>query len=347
MNFTLDAPTSPSLDGLISRDTETTKRSQRRFLPPDAQTDRLIRRLDVSSLRLFEVVCRSGSISKAAHTESLTASAISKRLKELEQTLGRELVQRRRDGIRPTRAGRVVLQQWFEIKSRLRVLGDGSDWGEDPSADGRLVIVCDERLFDFFSLDMLVQPRTLDLATQIDVYPTRHDVEHALLEASADVGLAQIDLERAVALPSERVDEDTLRLVYTPLAYVAIVRAVHPLACRGRSVDAADLLNFDLWPIGGAERVLAGMEQTVGRAAQTQGAPRWLRMSNALTVLEERGADAVVIAPVSLREVSRRFAGLRVLEPRESWARLAIEVVIPKDGDGFERAVDAVRAVFG
>ena len=59
------------------------------------------RRIDLISLQLFVAVCEAGSIGKAAEREFIAASAVSKRLADLEAALGTPLLYRhaRRIGV--------------------------------------------------------------------------------------------------------------------------------------------------------------------------------------------------------------------------------------------------------
>jgi hypothetical protein len=61
---------------------------------------------DITTLRLFVAVCDAGNIARAAEQQHIVASAVSKRLAALEQTLGTPLLERRRGGVAPTAAGR-------------------------------------------------------------------------------------------------------------------------------------------------------------------------------------------------------------------------------------------------
>ena len=57
------------------------------------------RRIDLTSLQLFVAVCELGSIGRAAEREFIAASAVSKRLSELESTLGTSLLYRHARGV--------------------------------------------------------------------------------------------------------------------------------------------------------------------------------------------------------------------------------------------------------
>ncbi|MDB5383307.1 MAG: transcriptional regulator, partial [Rhodospirillales bacterium] len=58
--------------------------------------------LDIITARLFVSVFEEGSIAAAARRESIAASAISKRISELEQRLGQVLLRRHAGGVELT-----------------------------------------------------------------------------------------------------------------------------------------------------------------------------------------------------------------------------------------------------
>jgi DNA-binding transcriptional LysR family regulator len=67
------------------------------------------RRMDLTSLQLFVAVCELGSIGKAAEREFIAASAVSKRLSDLEAALGTPLLYRHTRGVDLTPAGESLL----------------------------------------------------------------------------------------------------------------------------------------------------------------------------------------------------------------------------------------------
>lgn len=67
------------------------------------------RQIDLTSLQLFVAVCELGSIGRAAEREFIAASAISKRLSDLETALGATLLHRHARGVRLTPAGESLL----------------------------------------------------------------------------------------------------------------------------------------------------------------------------------------------------------------------------------------------
>ncbi|HEY0200098.1 MAG TPA: LysR family transcriptional regulator, partial [Burkholderiaceae bacterium] len=67
------------------------------------------RRIDLTSLQLFVAVCELGSIGRAAEREFIAASAVSKRLAELEVAVDTPLLYRHSRGVTLTPAGESLL----------------------------------------------------------------------------------------------------------------------------------------------------------------------------------------------------------------------------------------------
>jgi DNA-binding transcriptional LysR family regulator len=89
-------------------------------------------KLDPVSLRLFVAVMEEGTIAEAATREHIAASAVSKRLSELEQTLATELFVRSNKGTEPTAAAfallnlaRGVLNDLDDIYAQMREYASG------------------------------------------------------------------------------------------------------------------------------------------------------------------------------------------------------------------------------
>ncbi|WP_395058514.1 LysR family transcriptional regulator [Polaromonas sp.] len=75
---------------------------------PDPERN-FARRIDLTSLQLFVAVCELGSIGKAAEREFIAASAVSKRLSDLEAALNTPLLSRHTRGVDLTPAGQSLL----------------------------------------------------------------------------------------------------------------------------------------------------------------------------------------------------------------------------------------------
>ncbi|MBU3654328.1 MAG: LysR family transcriptional regulator [Limnohabitans sp.] len=80
-------------------------------------------RLDLTSLRLALACARTGSLTAAAHELHLAPAAASRRVRELEATLGSELFERHARGLRVTSAGEVMVRHGLALLQHLERLG--------------------------------------------------------------------------------------------------------------------------------------------------------------------------------------------------------------------------------
>lgn len=82
----------------------------------------MVLRVDPYSLRLFVTTAKEGSIARAAAKEHIAASALSRRLADLEQALGASLFIRSHRGITLTSAGHVAFERGIQIDGDLQTL---------------------------------------------------------------------------------------------------------------------------------------------------------------------------------------------------------------------------------
>jgi len=82
--------------------------------------------MDITFLRTFLEVARVGHFGKAADALAITQSAVSARIKLLEDALGVELLQRKRNAILPTPAGRIlqryaetIVESWLQARQEI------------------------------------------------------------------------------------------------------------------------------------------------------------------------------------------------------------------------------------
>ncbi|MEJ8571560.1 LysR family transcriptional regulator [Microbaculum marinum] len=79
-------------------------------------------RLDLQTLKLFVAVYEEQNLAKAAEREHLAASAVSKRLANLEQDLKVRIFERKRTGMYPTPAGEALISHARAILGRVSQL---------------------------------------------------------------------------------------------------------------------------------------------------------------------------------------------------------------------------------
>ncbi|WP_150698588.1 LysR family transcriptional regulator [Pandoraea terrae] len=85
--------------------------------------ENLLRKLDLTSLRLFVAVCQEKSMARAAEREFIAPSAISRRIADVEATIGLPLIQRHQRGITVTPVGETVRRYAQTILGTIESLG--------------------------------------------------------------------------------------------------------------------------------------------------------------------------------------------------------------------------------
>jgi len=192
-------------------------------------------RIDLVTLKLFVAVFEEESLAKAAEREHIAASAISKRIADLEQSLKVELFYRQRTGLQPTPAGhalmhhaRVLMRDVAQMESELVEYAQG--------VRGNIRIHA--------NISALVQYLPSDLSSFLALHPlVRVDMEEAIstatVRAVAD-NLAEIGIYGAnIPAPGLKV------LPYREDRLILVVPRGHVLAAR-KAVKLADALPFDL-----------------------------------------------------------------------------------------------------
>jgi DNA-binding transcriptional LysR family regulator len=77
--------------------------------------ENLLKKLDLTSLRLFVAVCQEQNIARAAEREFIASSAVSRRIGEIEALIGLPVIQRQSRGITVTPVGETVLRYALAI----------------------------------------------------------------------------------------------------------------------------------------------------------------------------------------------------------------------------------------
>jgi DNA-binding transcriptional LysR family regulator len=77
--------------------------------------ENLLKKLDLTSLRLFVAVCQERNIARAAEREFIASSAVSRRIAEIEALIGLPVIQRGSRGITVTPVGETVLRYALAI----------------------------------------------------------------------------------------------------------------------------------------------------------------------------------------------------------------------------------------
>ncbi|HUA78459.1 MAG TPA: LysR family transcriptional regulator [Acetobacteraceae bacterium] len=265
-------------------------------------------RFDLLTLELFIAVCEEQSISRAAVRAHTVASAVSKRISDLERGLKTQLFYRQARGLRPTpaaevllRHARLVLRDLAEMESEIAEHGKGLR-GQVRIRSG---------------VSSIIQHLAQDLGSFLARYPgvridleedTSREIIAAVAGNAADIGIFGSN----VAAPGLQV------FPYRSDRLVALVRAGHPLG-RRKSVRFADLLAYDLV----APKKGSALDALVQQAAAELGHPLKLRLRvngfETVTAMVEAGLGVGLVPQKS----AERYAVGQAVHPirlDERWA---------------------------
>ncbi|MFG1627465.1 LysR family transcriptional regulator [Kribbella sp. NPDC049227] len=211
---------------------------------------------DVSliALRVFREVAERGTFTSAATALGYTQSAVSRQIASLERAAGAPVLERRREGVRLTEAGQVVLRNAAGVLDQIDATA--RELAGLPAAGGTV------RLGWFPSAGAVVLPQAIGALRRSHpsiAVTTREGSTPALVRAlrAGSIDLALI----ASAPPFRPPDSESPALALETLAERSLRLAVpagHPLAAQD-SVDVAELRG-QRWIAAPA----AGEEQLMG-----------------------------------------------------------------------------------
>lgn len=184
-------------------------------------------------LRYLDEVARAGSIRKAAERLNVTASAVNRRIMDLEEELGSPLFERRARGVRLTAAGELFVRY---IREQLSEVDRMKSQIEDLKGlrRGTVRIACSQALAHEFLPRQIAQFRLKFPLVDFDVRV--HDHEQAMRELAA----FEVDLV-LVFRPPYLANFRPLMSLQQRL--VALMSEQHPLAAR-KTIRLRDCVGY-------------------------------------------------------------------------------------------------------
>jgi DNA-binding transcriptional LysR family regulator len=175
-------------------------------------------------LRYIDEVARAGSIRKAAEQLNLTASALNRRVQDIEQELGTQIFDRVARGVRLNAAGELLIRH---IRDQLADTSRIRSQIEDLSGfrRGSVSIACSHALaYEFLPSEIAIYRRDFPMV-RFEVKVLGHgEALRALVDFDVDLAL--------VFRPATATEFQIVAAVEQHL--VAIMRADHPLASAER-----------------------------------------------------------------------------------------------------------------
>jgi len=276
-------------------------------------------KLDPLSLRLFVAVMEENTIAAAAMREHMAASAVSRRLADLEEALKVTLFARSNKGTEPTAAAfallhlaRGVLHDLDDIASQMREYGSGLRGHVRVVANiSAITQFLPRQLQSFMALHPQVDVRLQEQVSKA--------VAQSVAENTADVGV----------LNAGQYGDRVQLLPYRQDELVLVVPAGHPLS-RRKTVRLQDALDFDFV---GAHPTSA-INQLLHQTAAQLGKPLRLRIQvtsfDALCLMVDAGLGIGVMprGSAALYQGNLKICTLALAEP---WAKRQLMLCVRAD----------------
>jgi DNA-binding transcriptional LysR family regulator len=219
-----------------------------------------VRDIDLKTLRLFVAVCDCRSMARAAEQEHIEPSAISKRIAQLEDDLGVELLMRGRRGVQATPAGGALLEHARNVLFTMdRIVADAAAFSGGLQGHVRLIATASaiaEALLDDVA-SFMREPANENIKVDIEERFSR-DLVREVRDGNASLGVCwdRVDFQGLAQLPYRR---DRLALA---------VYAGHALAGRS-SLRFEETLEFEHVGLPPTTAVHTMLQQAAARVGRT------------------------------------------------------------------------------
>ncbi|MGW2869451.1 LysR family transcriptional regulator [Kitasatospora sp. NPDC001225] len=293
--------------------------------------------VSLTALRVFRAVAEQGTFTAAAQSLGYTQSAVSRQIASIERAAGAELLERRREGVRVTAAGRVVMRHATVVLEEIDAAARELSGRPEEGGTVRLGWV------PTAGTTLVPQALTALRRSAPGVRVTSREGGTATLARALRAG--GIDLALLSSAPPFRApDTESPPLVLQTLTERALclaVPAAHPLA-RGEYVDVADLRG-QRWiagPSAGADRLMGVWPGLDERPEIAHTARDWLAKLH----LVAAGGGLTTVSPAMAAAAP---PGVRVLPVRggpQEVRRLLLARLPQPPTDPVRRLAAALRA---
>ena len=273
------------------------------------------RRIDLTSLQLFVAVCELGSIGKAAEREFIAASAVSKRLSDLEATLGTPLLYRHTRGVDLTPAGESLLHHARSVLFSLdKMQGELSEYADGVRGHVRV----------HASISAIVQFLPEDLGAfirqhaEVKIDLEEHlstEVVRAVQEGAADLGVCNT---------ANGVGE-LQTLPYRHDKLVLIVPRGHAL-CAHSAIKFEAALDYDQVGLHSTSSIYLAMRQAAAAVGRTIRLRIHVTGLDAMCRMIDNGLG-VGVMPRRAFELMHGVGKLESIALTDAWATRQIELV--------------------
>jgi DNA-binding transcriptional LysR family regulator len=279
------------------------------------------RRIDLTSLQLFVAVCEQGSIGRAAEQEFIAASAVSKRLSDLEATVGAPLLERHSRGVRLTAAGDSLLHHARSLLYGLeKMQGELQEYAGGVRGHVRI----------HANISAIVQFLPEDLGSFARAHPeVKIDLEEhlssevldAVRQGAADIGICRLPTGGG----ANGVAETLQRRSYRPDQLVLVVPQGHALASRA-AMAFEDALDYDIVSLQAHSSLSLAMQQAAAAAGRTLKLRIRVTGLDAMCRMIDNGLGIGVL-PERAFTLMQGVGRLRAVPLTDAWAQRELQLV--------------------
>jgi len=290
-------------------------------------------RFDLTDLKLFLHVVEAGSITAGADRMHLAVAAASTRIRNMELELGTPLLNRDRQGVQTTPAGRtllhharLLLQQAERMRGELGEYADG--------LKGHIRLLSNTNALTEFLPEPLSNFLASHSHVNIDLEERLSDeIVAAIADGKADIGIVAgtEDVTGLEVIPF-RVDR-----------FVLVTAPTHPLAGTA-AIAFSDVLEFDFVGLdrsSSLQRFLSEKADRIGRRLKLRVQ---LRSFDAVCRLVECNVG-IGIVPETTAERNARTMALHRIQLTDEWALRNLTICVRKLADLPTYAQDLVKAL--
>jgi DNA-binding transcriptional LysR family regulator len=276
----------------------------------------LLRRIDLTTLRLFIAVCEEQNLTRAANREGIAASAVSKRMNDFELAFGVTLFKRLSKGMALTPAGEALLHHArVTLLNVEKIAVELSEYSQGVRGHVRMlanlsaiVQFLPEDLSRFFSAHELLR---IDLQER-----PSGQVVRGIEEGAAEIGICSGEAD-ARSLETFHYRTDHL---------VVVVRPDHPLAAR-ETIQFGDTLDFDHVGLHAASSIYLRSQYAATQAGKSMRLRINVPGFDAVCRMVQANMGVGLI-PDRAFEVIGAGMGLRSIRLRDDWARRELRIVV-------------------
>ncbi|PUA17963.1 LysR family transcriptional regulator [Glaciimonas sp. PCH181] len=268
----------------------------------------LLRKIDLTSLRLFVAVCQERNIARAAEREFIAPSAISRRIAEIEAIIGLPVIHRESRGISVTPVGETVLRHAQAVIGSIEAMGaELSQFASGAKGKVRLV----------GNLSSIVQFLPEDIAAFQRAFPdvdidleeqTSTNVMRSIQEHAADLGICN------TIAGAEQFEQ----LPYRTDHLVLMVPRSHALS-DATTVGLVDILNENFVSLGGESALTQLLAQEAINLDATLNIKIRVSSLDALCRMVHVGLGIAVV-PQQIGEMYISALDVRLVPIRDAWA---------------------------